>query len=103
MGRKLYVGNLPYTATESEITTKFSEFGTVESIKLITDRDTGHGKGFGFVEMGSDSEANQAIEKLHGTDYGGRPMKVNEARPKDDKGGRRNGGGNGGYGRGGRW
>jgi cold-inducible RNA-binding protein len=53
--------------------------------------------------MGSDSEANQAIEKLHGTDYGGRPMKVNEARPKDDKGGRRNGGGNGGYGRGGRW
>jgi RNA recognition motif-containing protein len=100
MGRKIYVGNLPYTATESEVTTKFSEFGTVESIKLITDRDTGHGKGFGFVEMASDSEANAAIGRLNGTDYGGRPMKVNEARPPDDKGGRRSGGSSG-YGR--RW
>ena len=98
MGRKLYVGNLPYSATESALSDKFAEFGTVESCKLITDRDTGQSKGFGFIEMASDAEAQAAIEKLNGTDYDGRPMKVNEAKPKESRGG------GGGYGGGGsRW
>jgi RNA recognition motif-containing protein len=79
VGRKLYVGNLPFSATEEDITAKFSACGTVESAKLITDRDTGRSKGFGFVEMSSDSEAQAAIDKLNGQDYGGRPMTVNEA------------------------
>jgi RNA recognition motif-containing protein len=96
MGRKLYVGNLPYSATEEELQSKFGEFGTVESTKVITDRDTGRSKGFGFVEMGSDSEAQAAIDKLNGQDYDGRPMKVNEAKPQE----RRTGGGGGG---GNRW
>jgi len=98
MSRKLYVGNLPYTATESTLSTKFSEFGTVESIKLITDRDTGQSKGFGFVEMASDAEAKAVIEKLNGVDFEGRAMNVNEAKPKGDKGGRGGAGGRGGYG-----
>ncbi len=97
MGRKLYVGNLPYSATESAISDKFAECGTVESCKLITDRDTGQNKGFGFIEMASDSEAHAAIDKFNGTDYDGRPMKVNEARPKES------GGSRSGYGGGGRW
>ena len=100
MGRKLYVGNLPFSATEEDITAKFSAVGTVESAKLITDRDTGRSKGFGFVEMSSDSEAQAAIEKLNGQDYGGRPMTVNEARPQQKKGNGPRGGG-GGYGGGG--
>ena len=99
MGRKLYVGNLPFSATEEDITAKFSACGTVESAKLITDRDTGRSKGFGFVEMSSDSEAQAAIDKLNGQDYGGRPMTVNEARPQQKKGPRPGGGG--GYGGGG--
>ncbi len=97
MGRKLYVGNLPYSATESAISDKFAECGTVESCKLITDRATGQSKGFGFIEMASDAEAHAAIDKLNGTDYDGRPMKVNEARPKES------GGSRSGYGGGGRW
>ncbi len=100
MGRKLYVGNLPYTATEQELTDKFSASGTVESAKLITDRDTGRSKGFGFIEMGTDAEAQAAIESLNGTDYEGRPMKVNEAKPQQKRTG---GGGRGGYGGGNRW
>jgi RNA recognition motif-containing protein len=92
MGRKLYVGNLPYTATESDLTEKFSASGTVESCKVITDRDTGQSKGFGFIEMGSDAEAQAAISSLNGTDYDGRPMKVNEAKPQE----KRSGGGGGG-------
>jgi RNA recognition motif-containing protein len=105
MSRKLYVGNLPYTATETALSTKFSEFGTVESIKLITDRDTGQSKGFGFVEMASDAEAKAVIDKLNGVDYEGRAMNVNEAKPKGEKSGRGGyGGGGGGYGGGGnRW
>ncbi|MEE9570314.1 MAG: RNA-binding protein [Gammaproteobacteria bacterium] len=99
MGRKLYVGNLPYSATEQELTDKFSASGTVESAKLITDRDTGRSKGFGFIEMGTDAEAQAAIESLNGTDYEGRPMKVNEAKPQE----KRSGGGRGGYGGGNRW
>jgi RNA recognition motif-containing protein len=104
VGRKLYVGNLPFSATEEEISAKFSSCGTVESAKLITDRDTGRSKGFGFVEMSSDAEAQAAIDKLNGQDYGGRPMTVNEARPQEKKGrpgGGGYGGGGGGYGGGG--
>jgi len=101
MGRKLYVGNLPYSVTEEGLTEKFSPFGQVESAKLITDRDTGRSKGFGFVEMGSDAEAKAAIAELDGTDYEGRPMKVNEAKPQQKRTG--GGGGGGGYGGGNRW
>lgn len=101
MGRKLYVGNLPYSVTESALETAFSAHGRVESVKLITNRDTGESKGFGFVEMSSDSEANAAIAGLNGTDLEGRPMKVNEAKPQT---GRSGGGGRGGYGGGrGNW
>jgi RNA recognition motif-containing protein len=103
MGRKLYVGNLPYSATEADLAAKFSEHGRVESAKLITDRDTGQSKGFGFVEMSTDSEANAAIAALNGADYDGRAMKVNEAKPQERRSG---GGGRGGYGGGGggnRW
>ena len=87
MGRKLYVGNLPYSATESDISEKCGAFGVVDTVKLITDRDTGRSKGFGFVEMSSDSEAQAAIHGLNGVDYDGRPMKVNEARPQEKRGG----------------
>lgn len=103
MGRKLYVGNLPYSATESELSTKFGEFGTVDSCKLITDRDTGQSKGFGFVEMSSDAEAQAATQSLDGTDYDGRPMKVNEAKPQQKRGGGGGGGYGGGGGGGNRW
>ena len=101
MGKRLYVGNLPYSATEQDLSERFAACGTVESVKLITDRDTGRSKGFGFIEMASDSEAQGAIEKLNSTDYDGRPMKVNEAKPLEK---RSRGGGRGGYGGGGnRW
>ena len=91
MGRKLYVGNLPFSVTESALSEKFAGSGTVESCKLIIDRDTGQSKGFGFIEMGSDSEAQAAIDSLNGTDFDGRPMKVNEAKPQEKRSG---GGGN---------
>jgi RNA recognition motif-containing protein len=100
MGRKLYVGNLPYSATEQGLTAKFAAHGTVESAKLITDRDTGQSKGFGFVEMSRDSEASAAIAALNGTDYEGRPMKVSEAKPQEKRSG---GGDRGGFGGGRRW
>ena len=92
MGRKLYVGNLPDSATEQDLSDKFAACGTVESVKLITDLDTGRSKGFGFIEMASDAEAQAAIDSLNGSDYEGRPMKVNEARPqqKRSSGGGRN-------------
>lgn len=93
MGRKLYVGNLPYSATESDLTEKFSACGRVESAKLIIDRDTGRSKGFGFIEMSTDSEAQAAIDALNGTDYDGRPLKVNEAKPQERRSGGRSGGG----------
>jgi cold-inducible RNA-binding protein len=95
MGRKLYVGNLGYRVTEESLSAKMSEFGRVESVKIITDRDTGQSKGFGFVEMGTDAEAHSAIDGLNGVDFEGRPLKVNEAKPQE----RRSGGG----GRGNRW
>ncbi len=101
MGRKLYVGNLPYSATEESLSAKFSAFGTVESVKVITDRDTGQSKGFGFIEMSSDAEANAAISGLNGTDFEGRAMKVNEAKPQEKRSDGRRGGG--GYGGGNRW
>lgn len=81
MGKKLYVGNLPFSATDSTLTTTFSSCGTVESSKIITDRDSGRSKGFGFVEMSTDAEAANAIAKLNGQDFEGRAMTVNEAKP----------------------
>ena len=95
MGRKLYVGNLAFSVTEQALQSTFSEHGTVESITLITDRDTGQSKGFGFIEMRTDAEANAAISGLNGKDLEGRAIKVNEAKPqarKSDRGG--SGGGN---------
>ena len=102
MGKKLYVGNLPFSTTEQALVDMFSQCGTVESAKIITDRDTGRSKGFGFVEMSSDAEAQGAIEKFNGADYDGRPMTVNEAKPMAPREGRGGGfGGGGGGGRGG--
>ncbi len=95
MGKKLYVGNLPDSATEQDLSDKFAAYGTVKSVKLITDHDTGRTRGFGFIEMVSEAEAQAAIDSLNGSDYDGRPMKVNEARPQQSRSG---GGGRGGYG-----
>ncbi len=99
MGRKLYVGNLAYGVTDSELAQMFEAHGTVASAQVIMDRDTGRSKGFGFVEMGSDQEAQAAISALNGQETGGRVLTVNEARPREDRGG--GGGGGGGGGRGG--
>jgi RNA recognition motif-containing protein len=100
MGRKLYVGNLTYSTTASDLEQMFAQFGTVESAQVIADRDTGRSKGFGFVEMGSDQEAQAAIAALNGKEINGRALTVNEARPKEGGGGG-GGGGRGGYGGGG--
>ncbi len=110
---KIYVGNLPFSATDAEIRTLFSQHGTVESVSLPTDRDTGRPRGFGFVEM-NQADAARAIQNLNGQDMGGRPLRVNEAQDKPRTGGGRpsggGGGGGGGYrggggggGGGGRW
>jgi RNA recognition motif-containing protein len=96
MGKKLYVGNLPYTTDDAALESQFAAFGKVESARVITDRDTGRSKGFGFVEMSSDEEANSAIEKLNGTSMGGRNLTVSEARPQAPREGGRGGGGGGG-------
>ena len=103
MGKKLYVGNLVYAVTDEVLTKLFEPHGTVQSAQVIMDRDTGRSKGFGFVEMGSDQEAQAAISALNGQDNGGRALVVNEARPKTDGGGggRPGGGGRGGFGGGG--
>jgi len=99
MGRKLYVGNLSYDVTDSALEQMCAQFGTVESAQVIMDRDTGRSKGFGFVEMGSDAEAQAAIQALNGKEVEGRALTVNEARPREDRGGGRGGsGGRGGYG-----
>src|SRR6516164_6507366 len=98
MGKKLYVGNLPFSTTEQDLNTMFSQCGTVESAKIITDRDTGRSKGFGFVEMSSDAEALAAITKYNGQDMNGRPLTVNEATPMAPREPR----GGGGFGGGGR-
>ena len=97
MGKKLYVGNIPYSATEQVLVDTFAECGTVESAKIITDRDTGRSKGFGFVEMATDQLANEAIDKLNGQELNGRPVNVTIAKPQEP----RTGGGGGGGGRGG--
>jgi RNA recognition motif-containing protein len=104
MGKKLYVGNLAYGVTSSDLQTMFEAFGTVQSAQVIMDRDTGRSKGFGFVEMGSDAEAQAAITGLNGKESDGRALTVNEARPKEggSGGGRGGSGGRGGYGGGGR-
>ncbi len=91
MGRKLYVGNLSYGVTENDLQTLFAEHGTVDSATVISDRGTGQSKGFGFVEMGSNAEAEAAIAALDGREVGGRAIRVNEAKPRA------------GSGRGGRW
>ena len=100
MGKKLYVGNLSYGVTDSDLEQMFAAHGTVQSAQVIMDRDTGRSKGFGFVEMGSDEEAQAAIAALNGKDSGGRSLTVNEAKPKTD-GGRGGSGGRGGFNRGG--
>jgi RNA recognition motif-containing protein len=96
----LYVGNLSYGTTDSELRKLFEEYGTVESAQVIVDRDSGRSKGFGFVEMSNGQEAQAAIDALNGQEVGGRALTVNEARPREDRGGR-SGGGGGGRGRGG--
>lgn len=97
MGKKIYVGNLPFTATSESLSELFSQYGKVDSSKIITDRDTGRSKGFGFIEMSDSAAADQAIAQLHGSDHGGRNLTVNEARPME----KREGGGGFGGGRGG--
>ena len=102
MGKKLYVGNLSYEVTSSDLEQMFTPHGTVESAEVIQDRMTGRSKGFGFVEMGSDQEAQAAIAALNGQDHGGRALTVNEAKPREPRrGGGGGGGGRGGYGGGG--
>ena len=103
MGKKLYVGNLAYSIGDGELQRLFAAHGSVASAQVIMDRDTGRSKGFGFVEMGSDQEAQAAIQAMNGAEVEGRPLTVNEARPKPEGGGRGGpgggrGGGGGGYG-----
>ncbi|RIK83434.1 MAG: RNA-binding protein [Planctomycetota bacterium] len=111
MGKRLYVGNLSYGVGDSELEQLFSAYGTVQSAQVVMDRDTGRSKGFGFVEMGNDQEAQAAIDGLNGMENNGRALTVNEARPKESGGrggyggggygGGKRGGGGGGYGGGG--
>ncbi|MDX2170383.1 MAG: RNA-binding protein [Deltaproteobacteria bacterium] len=86
MGRKLYVGNLSFSATEEELKDYFAQAGTPDSVAIIKDRLTGKSRGFGFVEMSTDTEASEAIEKLDGKDFKGRPLKINEARAREGGG-----------------
>jgi cold-inducible RNA-binding protein len=102
MGRKLYVGNLGYAVTDGDLSKLFEPHGTVQSAQIIMDRDTGKSKGFGFVEMKTDQEAQAAIAALNGQDSGGRALTVNEAKPRTE-GGRGGSGGRGGYGGGRRY
>ncbi len=95
MGKKLYVGNLGYGVSTSDLETMFAAHGTVDSAQVIEDRSTGQSKGFGFVEMGSDAEAQTAMSALNGQDHDGRALTVNEAKPREPRSG-----GGGGYGRG---
>lgn len=92
MGNKLYVGNLPFTATSENLSEAFADCGTVQSARVITDRDSGRSKGFGFVEMSTNEEAQACIDRFNGADWGGRPMTVNEAKPmapREDRGNQR--------------
>ena len=97
MGKKLYVGNLTYNVNESDLEALFTPFGTVQSAQIIVDRDSNRSKGFGFVEMSTNEESQAAIQALNGTEMGGRPLTVNEAKPREE----RPRGGGGGYGGGG--
>jgi RNA recognition motif-containing protein len=107
LGKKLYVGNLTYQVSESDLEQLFSQFGTVQSAQVIQDRETGRSKGFGFVEMDTEAQAQAAIQGLHEREHEGRRLTVNEAKPREDRGGGggygggRSGGGGGGYGGGG--
>src|SRR5580693_9227256 len=102
MGKKLYVGNLSYQVDSSELEQLFTAHGQVTSAQIINDRETGRSKGFGFVEMANDNEAQAAIDALNGQQHGGRALTVNEARPREERpGGGGGGGGRGGYGGGG--
>lgn len=106
MGKKLYIGNLPYSTTEESLTESFSKCGNVDSVKIVTDRETGRAKGFAFVEMSTDEEASAVIQEFNGKDFSGRNIIVSEARPLEQKSGGRggfggnrgNGGGRGGFG-----
>ena len=105
MGKKLYVGNLSFSTTDTTLSDTFSQCGNVDSAKVITDRETGRSKGFGFIEMSSDEEAEEAISKFHGQDFDGRAMTVSEAKPmvpNDSRGGGSRGGFGGGGNGGGR-
>ena len=97
----IYVGNLPFSYTSADLEKLFTKHGTVTSAQVVTDRTTGRSRGFGFVEMASDSEAQAAITALNGTDFGGRTLTVNEARPQEPRTGGGGGGGRGGFGGGG--
>ena len=109
MSSKLYVGNLSFDTSDQDLEAAFGEVGTVESVNIIEDRDTGRSRGFGFVEMSSAEEAQKAISELDGQDLDGRQLKVNEAKPRENRRRRRRtwwksrGGGGGGYGGGSRW
>ncbi len=112
MGNKLYVGNLSYSVTSADLERLFGAYGTVQSAQVISDKFSGQSKGFGFVEMGNDQEAQAAINALNGQQHEGRALTVNEAKPREDRGGRGGGGGGrggrggfggGGGGRGGRY
>lgn len=97
--KNLYVGNLPHSATEAELRTVFQAHGEVDKVSIVTDRETGRARGFAFVEMANDGEAEKAVAALNGTSLGGRTLKINEAKPKSDRprsGGQRFGGGGGG-------
>ena len=106
MATNIYVGNLPWTATQDDLVQLFSQYGTVEKTQIISDRETGRSRGFGFVEMSTEAEAQKAIDALHESPYNGRPLTVNIAKPRESGGGggggrRSGGGGGGGYGDGG--
>jgi RNA recognition motif-containing protein len=98
VGKKLYVGNLSYSVKNSDLEALFAPFGTIQSVQVIEDRETGRSKGFAFVEMGTEAEAQAAIRGLHEQEHEGRPLTVNEAKPREDRGGPRGGGGGGGGG-----
>ena len=98
MATNIYIGNLPWGATQDDLVQLFSPYGTVEKTQIISDRETGRSRGFGFVEMSSEEDANKAIEALNNSPYSGRPLTVNIAKPRESRGG---GGGGGGYGGGG--
>ena len=102
MATNIYVGNLPWTATQDDLVQLFSQYGTVEKTQIISDRETGRSRGFGFVEMSTEEEAQKAIDALHESPYNGRPLTVNIAKPREagggGGGGGRRGGGGGGYG-----